>query len=366
MEALRIAIEGASDWLRPVGDCLTSIDAARLAGELALGALFGAGAKDPAPPAPPPPPPAAPEPAAPTLSAQETAFIERGLNANAAQLALPVPGPPPAGPYPKHMLRAALGRFLKGGDVRGPRVVELVAERCIQEAYDLAVVMAEDLEVRTKGNGGAPVAARAWADAGAIAYINHPRICLARIQKAHELGADDVEMRLWLGTLYYRLGRIGEAESCYRGAESAAGQSDPEARAAAIANLGCVAVPKGDHAAAEAHFQNALRMAEQRGDKAEQSALIGNLGLVAYTKGDLVGAADLCRRALVLAEEAGDLERAALQYGNLGVVAHDRGDDKMARDYYKQALDLYDDLGQSDHPGARNVIAHIRALEGYR
>jgi tetratricopeptide (TPR) repeat protein len=370
MDALRTLLDAAIEWRGPIVEHVRGLADApfRAAGEAALGAVFGvgAGARTTLPPsAPANSPPASREQAAHApLTDAQAALIDRALAANAGSLALPVPGPPPAGPGPKDVLRAALVRFLQNEDPRGARVAALVAEQCTQEAQDLAVVMAEDLENAAKRNGAKarPGAARAWADAGAIAYLNHPKIALSRLQKAHELGADDVETRIWLGTLYYRLGRVGEAEASYRAAEQKAWPDDQETRAVILCNLGCVCVTRGDLAAADAHFQTALRLVETIGDKSRQSAMIGNLGLVSYTRGDLISANDLCRRALALAEEAGDKERAALQYGNLGVLATNRGDARLAREYFDQALDLYEEMGAEDHEGARNVRAHLAEL----
>jgi tetratricopeptide (TPR) repeat protein len=369
MDALHTVIDAADAWLRPIVELAQNgTDAPfRAAGEAALGSVFGLGAgKGPPPPTPPTAPPAPPAPRAPPppLTPSQAALIERALSANAPALALPVPGPPPAGPGPRDVLRASLTNFLQTEDPRGARVATLVAECCIQEAQDLAVVMAEELENGVKRNGvkTKPAAAKAWADAGAIAYLNHPKIALARFQKAHELGAEDVDTRIWLGTLYYRLGRVGEAEACYRGAEARAWPDDHGTRSVILCNLGCVAVTRGDLNAADEHFRGALKLAETSSSKAQQSALIGNLGLVAFTRGDFISANEHCRRALALAEEAGDRERMALQYGNLGVLAAERGDVFHARDFYNKALDLYSEIGANETEGARNVRAHMRAL----
>ncbi|MBL8551816.1 MAG: hypothetical protein JNJ73_17650 [Hyphomonadaceae bacterium] len=188
----------------------------------------------PAPAAPPPPP----------LSTADAALIERVLAACAEQLGA---AEPPGVDDGRAMLRAALGRFLRGGDLRGRRVATLLAERHTHAAQDLAFAIAE-----------AAPNADAWLDASAVAALNDARAAIVSGEKARALGARSAAALSWLGRLYLRRGRLGEAVSALEAADAALAHEEKLKRAGLLACLADVALKRGDRPAARAYLEAAL------------------------------------------------------------------------------------------------------------
>ncbi len=274
------------------------------------------------------------------LTVAQSAQIERALAAAAPLLAAAGgEGPQPAGADPAENLRTALRDFVSSEDPRGAEVATLVEQKRTEEAAQLSAAIAGDLEAAAARLGAQlnAKAAKAWSDSGAVAYLNDPRSALAAYEKARDLGADDVAAHIQLGILYGRLGRLGEAEACFKAAEPRLAPDDQASHAAILSNLGNVALTRGDLAAAEDFLTRALKLAEELGSKQGMAIQLGNLGIVALTRGDLAAAEDFHTRAMGLDEELGRKEGMAANLGNLGNLAAARGDFAAAEDFYRRA-----------------------------
>jgi tetratricopeptide (TPR) repeat protein len=207
-----------------------------------------------------------PESTTASLSTEQVALIERALAACAPELASAMEGVQPTGADPRAMLRAALSYFLRMSDPRGRRVATLLAERHIDEARDLAAAMAGEIPIRASaGEALRSRAANAWMNAGIVAYLNDVKAAIAACERARELGAADFLTQAWLGALYFRRGRLGEAEAAFNAAEALLGPEENVNRAALLGNLGDVALKRGDRPAARTLFERALAIYTEMG-----------------------------------------------------------------------------------------------------
>ena len=88
-----------------------------------------------------------------------------------------------------------------------------------------------------------------------------------------------------------------------------------------------------------------LNLAEAEKDDGAKTVALGNLGLLAATRGDLAAAEGYYEQALTLNQELGRKEGMAANYGNLGGLEHARGNMAGARAFWVQARDLFAEIG---------------------
>ena len=88
-----------------------------------------------------------------------------------------------------------------------------------------------------------------------------------------------------------------------------------------------------------------LNLAEAEKDDGAEDVALGNLGLLAATRGDLAAAEGYYEQALTLNQELGRKEGMAANYGNLGGLEHARGNMAGARAFWVQARDLFAEIG---------------------
>lgn len=141
---------------------------------------------------------------------------------------------------------------------------------------------------------------------------------------------------LKLGEFYVSQGRSAAARQAYEAALALVPRADTHV------NAGNACLELGDHAAAEAHFRGALRLAPR------MPAASLSLGALLAQRGDLAAA-----REVLLAAEGAQPGLAALQY-NLALVAYLGGDAVEARDRCRRALSL-----DAAHAGARELLARL-------
>jgi Tfp pilus assembly protein PilF len=219
------------------------------------------------------------------LTTEQAALIERALAASAERLAPAADNFQPTGADAKAMLRAALTNFLRSGDAKGRRVATLLAEKHTHEAQDLALAIASEIRGDGKSATERARAAQAWIDAGAVAYLNDGKAAIAASERARDLGAVDVVSHTWLGCLYLRRGRLGEAEAAFRTAEAALGPEENVSRAALLGNLGSVALKRGDRPAARAQFEQALAIYREMGAWEHEWARYARANLAKLNRG---------------------------------------------------------------------------------
>lgn len=283
------------------------------------------------------------------LTQKQSELIERALAVNADKL---TQSPETTGGAdPREALRSALEDYVTSDDPRGQKVTELVAERRSEEAQALAFAIAGETaaEIDRLTSDARRKAAQKWKDAGAIAYLNDPKSAMTAYERARHFDAGDAETLISLGVVYFRLGRLADAEETYQDAKSRMSAYDQETHAAILGNLGLVAKMRGDTVVAEDYFRRALQLAEELGSKEGMAAQLGNLGQVAKERGDLATAEKYLMRALRINEELGRKEGMAIQLGNLGQIAKARGDVAAACAFWTRAQTLFLEVG---HPNA--------------
>src|SRR5690606_15017190 len=106
-----------------------------------------------------------------------------------------------------------------------------------------------------------------------------------------------------------------------------------------LAALAELAHLRGDHAAAAAPMDEALRLAEELGSAIDMADLLRTRGEGRLAAGDPGGAEADFSRAATLARRAGAPEEEAAARLGLARVAHGRGDAARARELVDRALD---------------------------
>ena len=91
---------------------------------------------------------------------------------------------------------------------------------------------------------------------------------------------------------------------------------------------------------AERRYEEALELAQQRGERSAEATLRNNLGLVREARGEVAQAEQLFRQAMALNQALGNLESEASNHVNLGMLAEARRDYEAAEREYERALEL--------------------------
>jgi tetratricopeptide (TPR) repeat protein len=125
--------------------------------------------------------------------------------------------------------------------------------------------------------------------------------------------------------------------------------------AAAIrAQLGEIARVRGDYDTAEQHYQAALAIREELGDRAGLASSYHQLGILAQNRSDYDTAEQRYQAALTIFKELGDRAGLAHSYGQLGILTQDRGDYDTAEQRYQASLAITEELGDR----ATNAITY--------
>ena len=124
--------------------------------------------------------------------------------------------------------------------------------------------------------------------------------------------------------------------------------------------LGVLAQFRGDYDTARDHYQQALTIEEELGDRAGMAATYQALGVLAQARGDYNTAHDRYQQSLTIEEELGDRAGMATTYHQLGILAQARGDYNTAHDRYQQALTIKEELG--DRAGMANTYHQLGIL----
>jgi predicted ATPase/DNA-binding SARP family transcriptional activator len=124
--------------------------------------------------------------------------------------------------------------------------------------------------------------------------------------------------------------------------------------ARATAQLGVVALYRGNYAEAEPHLVAALSEFARLGMRYEQGEVLGRIGHLHRLSGDYVASRVFLEQAVVLRAELGDGVGAAWSRWQLGVLARYEGDYAGAEALYEQSLAEFE--AEEDASG----VAHVR------
>ncbi len=162
---------------------------------------------------------------------------------------------------------------------------------------------------------------------------------------------DDTHLKL-VGSLWrfwWEYGYISEGRERLEAALARAPDVPTSARARVLHGAGFLAKEQGDYPAAADHFQAALAIHQQRGDKSAVARLLSGLGQVAQKRGDYDAAQDLFERSLALRRELGGKVGIASTLHDLGIVANYQARFAEARAALEESLSLRREIG--DQPG---------------
>jgi tetratricopeptide (TPR) repeat protein len=133
------------------------------------------------------------------------------------------------------------------------------------------------------------------------------------------------------------------------------------ARGKALRAASVLAVYQGDYEAAEVHMEEALPIFQQLGDKRGIAAALNELGAVALGRGRLADARQLFERSLAIKRELGDDWLIANSIGNLGLVAGYQNDYASAYTLHQESLALYRALNEIG--GMAIASSHLGKLD---
>jgi DNA-binding SARP family transcriptional activator len=166
-----------------------------------------------------------------------------------------------------------------------------------------------------------------------------------------------------LGRAYRSLGRAPEAAEHYEAALTIARQmGDRAGEGAALGNLGRAYRDLGKMDGAIACNEEALGIARELGDRRREALWLGSLGTVYLHLGRSKEAIDCYEPALVISREVGDRRRMGYWLGNLGVVYHQLGEMNTAIGYYEQQLEIAREIG--DRLSEQNSVGNLGHVYG--
>lgn len=154
--------------------------------------------------------------------------------------------------------------------------------------------------------------------------------------------------------------RFAQALDCAREAGSA------ELKAECLRNLGIGAAYQGDLGRARLYFEQALVVLRAQhpaplGKQQREAAALGNLGVLALMVGDYAGGQDYLAQSQVLFARVGDRRGELLGLSNLGSIAHGQGDLIQAAGYYLRAVALAQEIGDRlSECEALDMLAYLR------
>jgi tetratricopeptide (TPR) repeat protein len=169
-----------------------------------------------------------------------------------------------------------------------------------------------------------------------------------------------------LGTVYFLLGEPLKAIEHYEQALKISREiGDRGGEGAHLGNLGAAYADLGKPRKAIDYYQQALGIVREIEDGRSKGNWLGNLGAAYADLGELRKAIDYYQQALAIAREIGDRRGEGSWLGNLGAAYADLGELRKAIDYYQQALAIAKEIG--DRRGEGNWLGNLgtaRAILG--
>jgi len=149
-----------------------------------------------------------------------------------------------------------------------------------------------------------------------------------------------------LGTSYAALGQTGRAIEHYQQALAIARETgDRGIEGSALGNLGNSYSTLGQTGRAIEHYQQALAIARETGDRGIEGSALGSLGNGYADLGQTGRAIEYYEQALAIARETGHRSSEGLWLGGLGGCYADLGQTGRAVEHYQQALAIAIEIG---------------------
>jgi tetratricopeptide (TPR) repeat protein len=155
-----------------------------------------------------------------------------------------------------------------------------------------------------------------------------------------------------LGLAYSALGQMEKAIEHYEQALVIAREiGDRRGEGADLGNLGNAYRALGQVDKASEYYEQALVIFCDIGDRRGEGNGLGNLGLAYYQLGQVEKAIEYYEQALVIAREIGDRRGEGNGLGNIGLAYRDLGQVDKAIEYNKQALVIAREIGDRRNEG---------------
>jgi tetratricopeptide (TPR) repeat protein len=156
-----------------------------------------------------------------------------------------------------------------------------------------------------------------------------------------------------LGASYATLGQTQKAIEHYQQALAITRETgNRDSEGTLLGNLGGGYATLGQTQKAIEHYQQALAIARETGNRDSETTWLGNLGGSYATLGQTQKAIEHYQQALAIARETGNRNSEATWLGNLGTCYADLGQPQTAIDHYQQALAIIRETGHRDGEGA--------------
>ena len=192
-----------------------------------------------------------------------------------------------------------------------------------------------------------------WSRGG---HLREGRTWLERaVAKAAMAAADDQgRVQVGLGLVLTWQGELEAAEPLFAAGIPLLRASGSALDLATALNWhGTLAMFNGNHARAEVMFSEALVLAEAAGDQPgainSKASALANLGMVALRRGDCALAETRLAEALRLRDTHGFDLAAAVSVEGLAAVAYARGDYHLAIERYRESLGRFGERGELNH-----------------
>lgn len=222
---------------------------------------------------------------------------------------------------------------------------------------DIAGALADLNAAALEGEKAAAGLAETWQEIGALSFMDDTFTAMDAYKRATELAPNNLQALGMLGSLYIRTGRLDEAGRLFE--DMLYGAADDEAMAAALGNLGALALARDDLKQAEVYLLDSLELNEKTGNIAAQGQDLGDLGDIYRLNGDLAKAEQHMRRALKMAKDTGHIEGEANAHLRLGALEHDRGRMSQAAAEYRRSREISETIGDKEA-----MAAAINSLAG--
>lgn len=165
-----------------------------------------------------------------------------------------------------------------------------------------------------------------------------------------------------IGRLYRDMGRLDAAAAHLDAALSLFELAeDNRGVASTTDDIGKLQWLRGDYEKALVYTQKALQMRRRIGERRSIALSLNNLGLVYQDSGQFTKALETFEQALRIRREITDLVGVSVTLNNLGTVAQDQGDDVRALTLFKEALEVAKETGDK----ARIALVLINLGETY-
>jgi len=189
------------------------------------------------------------------------------------------------------------------------------------------------------------------------AELNSGQLAAARqlIESAPGDQRRDPHLRVREGQLEYRAGRVDEAAAIFASVLDARA-IDRETEARTRMGLGAVEIRRGNFAAAETRYTEALSVLETSRDVSIDPSLLGNAyngrGVAQVEQDKMSGAVQDMGRARIAMQQAGNLVEAAMVDSNLGIIETRRGHYEQALQEFDSAIAVYERFEVRDYLAA--------------